>query len=120
MILDQISRNTSCGKMFMTCLEDITLESGTYDPLWKIDIGAVSSLIFAAYDYNLDNKININVKHTTLEPKHQGDQSIMHVASNHYSLEIELCSINRVRSFHEIISISDICEADRRILSPVF
>ena len=33
MILDQISKNTSCGKVFMTYIEGMTLESGIYDPL---------------------------------------------------------------------------------------
>ena len=33
MLLDQISRNNSCGKMFMTCIEDMTLESGMHGPL---------------------------------------------------------------------------------------
>ena len=60
------------------------------------------------------------MRHSTLEPKHQGDQSSMHAASNHFILKAELCSINRARSFHKIISISDICEADGRTLSQVF
>ena len=33
MILDQISKNTSCGKVFMTYIEGMTLEYGMYDPL---------------------------------------------------------------------------------------
>ena len=44
----------------------------------------------------------------------------MQVASTHYCLNTELCSINRVRSFHEIVSISDICEADGKTLNPLF
>lgn len=125
-LIDQISRNTSCVKVFMTYIEDMALESGIYGPLWKIDIGMNSkwvsyhSLIFAACQDNYDNKIEINVMHSTLESKRQGYQSIMHVTSNHYSLNAELSSINRVRSFHETVYISDICEADGKTLNPIF
>ena len=91
-----------------------------------MDIGVISKwashhlIIFAVCEYNYDNKIDINVKHSTLAPKRYGDQSIMYASSNYYSLKAELCSINRVCSIHKTISINDICEADGRTLSPVF
>ena len=109
MLIDQISRNTSCGKVLMTCIEDMTLESGMYGPLWEMDMGIISkwvsnhSLIFAACQYNYDNKIDINIQHSILEPKRQGDQSIMQAAANHYCLNTELCAINRVCSFHKLL-----------------
>ena len=126
LLLDQVNRNTSCGKGFMTCIEGMILESGMYESLWKMDIAVISkwvsrhSLIYAACEYNCDNKIDINLKHSTLEPKRHRDQSIMNLSSNLYSLKVDLSSINRVRYYHEIISISDICEAEGRTLSPVF
>ena len=33
MILDLISKNNLCRKVFMTCIEDMTLDSSMYGPL---------------------------------------------------------------------------------------
>ena len=63
---------------------------------------------------------DINIQHSILEPKRQGDQSIMQAAANNYFSNTELSAINRVRSFHEIVNISDICEADGKTLHPLF
>ena len=38
LLLDQVNRNPSCGKVFITCIEDMILESGMYRPRWKMDI----------------------------------------------------------------------------------
>ena len=104
MIVEQVSRDTSTGKLLLTCIEDLVLEWRLYGSLWQIPFHHLHrymqqhSLIFHVYAYNYANKVTIANPHGELKPQRDGDASLMIIAINIFGTTKALRSIQRVRS----------------------
>ena len=118
--------NTPTFKSILLNIEDIVLEGGFYGLIWSWDISLMKwlsphSWLFHVLQYNFDNNISISIPHTTLKPNRENDKSIMSLATSNFSDATSLKAINRIRMFHNVISVSDLCQAngftlDRRFL----
>ena len=104
--------------LIRTCIECLTLNTCLHDPLWEITFNSYSkwvskhSLICFVCKYNHVNNINIIISYTELSPKRHNDQSIIAMAVSRFSELTDLKSINRVRIYHSVINISDVCTAN--------
>ena len=122
MLVEQIFKRTTTGKLLLTCVEDLILEAGLYGSLWRMPFSLVSqyaqrhSLIYDIWKYMFENDICISTPHGELSPQRHGDVSIMDLASQHYTDTTSLNSIQRVRMAAGIIHLSDLCAADGKTL----
>ena len=118
LVVDQLFKKTPTGKILLTCIEDLVLDSGLYGSLWKMPFDTISkyvqthSLIFSMIEYNHKHSILINSAHGTVTPQRTGDSSLMSLASKYYSDSPTLRSIQRVRMAFGAIHLSDICSVD--------
>ena len=101
------------------CVEDLVLDAaGLYGLLWDMPFDAYSawvekhSWIYSIVEYAYDHNIQINCKHSTLEPQRQGNRSIMECVSAYNMNTSDLRAINRVRQLHGVVHLIDIPSAD--------
>lgn len=117
-LLQNAFSNSPTYKSILNTIEDIILEAGMYGSIWSWDFNIVKkwlsphSWIYHVLQYNFDNNILINIPHAMITPIREKDKSLMSVASNIYHDSSSLKAINRVRMYHNIVHLSDICQAD--------
>ena len=126
MLVEQIHRKTTTGKLLLQNVEDLVLESGLYGSLWLMPFEDISkyiadhSLVYHILSYNYSNDIKINTDHECLIPKRMGDRTIMQLALSSFSTSKELKAIQRVRMSLGITCLSDICSIGGDCLDSYF
>ena len=122
MLVEQVFKRTNTGKLLLTGIEDIVLEAGLYGPLWNMPFHQVSSyilqhsLVFDIWKYNYLHNIWIHTSHGELSPNRLNAIPIMLLASQHFTDNASLRSIQKVRMAMGVIHLSDICYVDGRSL----
>ena len=87
MIVKHCHKNSTTGNFLQVYIEDLGMEVGMYNSLWKITLTFFSkyasdhSLIFHACNYNSSNKIEIPVPHQEINPRRKRDRTIMNLAT---------------------------------------
>ena len=125
-ILEQLNRGTLLGKIINTNIEDLVRDAGLHGPVWDMDVSLIykyvdkHSWLYASVEYNAAHDIQISVKHECLKKYRENDKSIMARAGELYDKVTELKAINRVRTLHQVINISDISSADGRRLNQIY
>ena len=114
----QIFQQTPTGFLLIQNIEDLTLETGLYGPIWNMPFDLISkyvsqhSYVYHILKYNAENNISLSIPHETLAPQREGDQPIMLLASQYFSTTAELRSIQRVRLLLGVTHLSDISTAN--------
>ena len=122
MLVEHVFKKTITGKLLLTGIEDLVLESGLYGSLWNMRFDIVSqyvqqhSLIFDIWKYNTAHHILISSAHGELAPRRNGDKALMYLASILFPDCASLRAIQRVRMAAGVSHLSDICSADGRSL----
>ena len=125
-LVEHCYRQTPTGRLISICIEDLALETGYFGLLWKMPFynyckwTSPHSCVFATCEYNYTNSIDINLHHHSLQPRRVRDKSIMAEVTKFFDSTSDLASINRVRMFHGVVSLSDIATADGRRLNEEF
>ncbi|GFH51334.1 hypothetical protein CTEN210_07810 [Chaetoceros tenuissimus] len=123
-LVDHLWHDTPTAKLIHVCIEDFLLEAGVFGNIGELDFKNIQrwiskhSWIYDCIKFINEHDIQVSIKHEVLKPKRIGDRSIMEVASKMPGINVK--AINRVRMFHEVISISDITTADGKSIDEVF
>ena len=114
MVVDQVFKQTSTGKILSTCIEDLTLEAGVYGSLWNMPFDQVDkyiqhhSLIYNMLQYNAANNIKLSTSHGQLDPQRNGDTALMSMARHRYKDTQTLKAIQRARMAFGVVHLSDV------------
>ena len=104
-VTEQIYRRSPTGRLLLQSIEDLTLETGLYGPLWNMPFDTISkyvsqhSYIYDILRYNAENDIQISIPHETIQPQRQRDKSLMYPVSTYFSTTADLRSIQRVQQY---------------------
>ena len=126
MVVEQIYKQTSTGKMILTCIEDLVLEVGLYGSLWKMDFDNIAkcihhhSLIYNMLQYNFHHNIKISTLHGHIDPQRIGDDVLMGMVFQFYQDQSTLKAIQRVRMIFDVTYLSDVCSVDDKFLDKHF
>ena len=122
MLVEQVYKQSTTGKLILTCIEDLVLETGLYGSMWSMPFEDVKkyihnhSLVYDIWKYNTNYDISISTKHAVLSPQREGDRSLMSLALSMYSDSASLRSIQRVRMAYNVVNLSEICSSDGKRL----
>ena len=75
---------------------------------------ATHSWMYATTEYNYEHTIKLSLPHGHLKPHRVHDKSIMQCALELFEDVFELRSVNRVRMFHNVVSLVEISLANGR------
>ena len=115
MVIEQIFKQTSTGKIPLTYKEDLVLVAGLYGSLCKMDFNKIAkyiprhSLIYNMLQYNFLHNIKKYTLHGHIDPQRIGDAVLMGMATQFYQDQSTLKAIQRVRMAFDVIHLSDVC-----------
>ncbi|MGL4350682.1 MAG: hypothetical protein ACRCT2_09010, partial [Plesiomonas shigelloides] len=120
-ILRHCSRPTPTGSFLCSNMENLTLELGSGTPFWDLDYQVWKHIVtpsWIAFTWSelQDTPLSLRGPLPRLLPQRQGDVFLMDVFMAQDYSPADLCSLNDVRMYKQVMRLSDIVTADGKEL----